>query len=90
MRVGVFPGSFDPLTTAHLAIADAAIVACGLDRLDLVISRAALAKEPGGHAPIEDADGGDRAGGRRPVRPLRARVTERSSSPTSPRATTCA
>ena len=53
MRVGVFPGSFDPLTTAHLAIADAAIVACRLDRLDLMISRAALAKEPGGHAPIE-------------------------------------
>ena len=53
MRCGVFPGSFDPLTTAHLAIADAAIVACGLDQLDLVISRAALAKEPGGHSPIE-------------------------------------
>jgi len=43
VRVGVFPGSFDPLTTAHLAIADAAIEACELHRLDLVISRAALA-----------------------------------------------
>ena len=54
MRVGVYPGSFDPLTTAHLAIADAAIEGCGLDHLDLVISRAALAKEPGGHSPIEE------------------------------------
>src|SRR5262245_54034142 len=53
-RIGVFPGSFDPLTTAHLAIADAAIEVCGLDRLDLTISHAALAKEPGGHAPIEE------------------------------------
>jgi nicotinic acid mononucleotide adenylyltransferase len=53
VRVGVFPGSFDPLTIAHLAIADAAIEACRLDQLDLVISRAALAKEPGGHSTIE-------------------------------------
>ena len=74
-RVGVFPGSFDPLTTAHLAIADAAIEACRLDRLDLVISRSALAKEPGGHSPIEAAGRGDRAGGReRPA--LRARTTD--------------
>ena len=33
---GVFPGSFDPLTVAHLAIADAAVSYFGLDRLDLV------------------------------------------------------
>jgi nicotinic acid mononucleotide adenylyltransferase len=52
-RVGVFPGSFDPLTTAHLAIVDAAIEQCRLDRLDLVLSRSALAKDPHGHSPIE-------------------------------------
>jgi hypothetical protein len=42
---GVYPGSFDPLTVAHLAIADAARHQCGLDRLDLVVSHVALAKE---------------------------------------------
>lgn len=42
---GVYPGSFDPLTIAHLAIADAARDQCGLDRLDLVVSHVALAKE---------------------------------------------
>jgi hypothetical protein len=52
-RLGVFPGSFDPLTTAHLAIVDAAIEQCRLDRLDLVLSRSALAKDPHGHSPIE-------------------------------------
>ncbi len=75
MRVGVFPGSFDPLTTAHLAIADAAIVACGLDQLDLVISRAALAKAPGGHTAIEARMAAiERAAVARPA--LRARSTE--------------
>lgn len=44
---GVFPGSFDPLTTAHLAVADAAHDQLGLDRLDLVLSEVALAKEAG-------------------------------------------
>jgi hypothetical protein len=52
-RRGVFPGSFDPPTTAHLAIVDAAIEQCDLARLDLVLSRSALAKDPGGHSPIE-------------------------------------
>jgi nicotinic acid mononucleotide adenylyltransferase len=51
---GVFPGSFDPLTTAHLAIADAAVAALGLDRLDLVMSEVALAKEHGGHSSLDD------------------------------------
>ena len=49
----MYPGSFDPLTTAHLAIAEAAVVACRLDRLDLVLSAAALAKPVGGHTPID-------------------------------------
>jgi hypothetical protein len=54
MAIGEFPGSFDPLTTAHLAIADAAVAAHGLQRLDLVMSAVALAKEDGGHAPLAD------------------------------------
>lgn len=43
--VGVFPGSFDPPTSAHLAIARAAVDRAGLVRLDLSISRVALGKE---------------------------------------------
>lgn len=45
MPVGVFPGTFDPLTVAHLAIAEAAVRQLGLDRIDLAISRGALGKE---------------------------------------------
>lgn len=45
MRTGCFPGSFNPPTLAHLAIAEAARRACDLDRVDLVVSRVALAKE---------------------------------------------
>lgn len=44
MRRGCYPGSFDPLTVAHLAIADAAREQCGLDQVDLVISEVALGK----------------------------------------------
>ena len=54
MRVGVFPGSFNPVTVAHLAIAHAAIDQHGLDRLDLVISRVALAKEHVTRPRLED------------------------------------
>lgn len=54
MPIGVFPGSFDPLTTAHVAIADAAVAAFGLDRLDLAMSTVALAKEHGGHSPLAE------------------------------------
>lgn len=45
MRTGVYPGSFDPPTIAHDAIATAAIEHHDLDRLDVVVSRVALAKE---------------------------------------------
>ena len=44
MAVGVYPGSFSPLTIAHLAVADAARRHLNLDRLDLAISRDALGK----------------------------------------------
>jgi nicotinic acid mononucleotide adenylyltransferase len=44
-RVGVYPGSFNPPTVAHLAIAEAARERHNLDRIDLCVSTAALAKE---------------------------------------------
>jgi cytidyltransferase-like protein len=40
-----YPGSFDPLTIAHLGIAEAARDHLDLDQVDLVISVVALAKE---------------------------------------------
>jgi nicotinic acid mononucleotide adenylyltransferase/predicted RNA-binding protein with PIN domain len=42
--IGVYPGSFDPPTIAHLAIADAALQRAELDRLDFALSRVALGK----------------------------------------------
>ena len=45
--VGVYPGSFDPLTVAHLAIAEAARDLIGLARIDLVVSEVPLGKEAG-------------------------------------------
>jgi nicotinamide-nucleotide adenylyltransferase len=52
--VGCFPGSFNPPTLAHLAIARAALEACGLERVELVVSRVALAKEHVVRPPFED------------------------------------
>ena len=52
-RRGVYPGSFDPPTIAHLAIAEAAVDAAALDRLDLAISRAPLGKEAADQRPLE-------------------------------------
>ena len=52
--VGVFPGSFDPPTVAHLAIAEAAWEQCALDRLDLVVSRVPLGKDHVVQAPVEE------------------------------------
>jgi nicotinic acid mononucleotide adenylyltransferase/predicted RNA-binding protein with PIN domain len=46
--IGVYPGSFDPPTVAHLAIADAALRAGRLERLDFALSRIALGKEDRG------------------------------------------
>lgn len=53
MKTGVYPGSFDPLTVAHLAIAEAAVRAAALDRLDLALSNVALGKEHGGHTAVD-------------------------------------
>ena len=44
-RRGVYPGSFNPPTVAHLAIADAARHQHRLDEVVWVVSEAALAKE---------------------------------------------
>jgi len=44
-RLGVYPGSFNPPTIGHLAIAQAAKDQRGLFRVDLVVSRVALGKE---------------------------------------------
>jgi Cytidylyltransferase-like len=45
VRVACFPGSFNPPTIAHLAVAEAAVRQAGLDRVDLVLSRVPLGKE---------------------------------------------
>ena len=75
MPAGVYPGSFDPLTTAHLAIADAAMARFELDRLDLVLSRVALAKEGQAQSPLAQRLAAiERAAVRRPQ--LRGRITD--------------
>ena len=43
--VGCYPGSFNPPTVAHLAVAEAAVRQGRLARVDLVLSRVALGKE---------------------------------------------
>lgn len=53
MATGVYPGSFNPPTVAHLAIAEAAVEQCGLDGLDLLISVDALGKEASDLLPID-------------------------------------
>ena len=42
--IGCYPGSFDPPTIGHLAVAQAALSHCGLHRLDLVVSEEPLGK----------------------------------------------
>lgn len=44
MAIAAFPGTFDPPTIAHLAVAEAARRACGVDRVDLVLSRDPIGK----------------------------------------------
>lgn len=38
MAIAAFPGTFDPPTIAHLAVAEAAWRACAVERVDLVLS----------------------------------------------------
>jgi hypothetical protein len=42
------------VTVAHVAVAEAALAASGLDGVDLVLSTVALGKEHGHHAPLEE------------------------------------
>jgi nicotinic acid mononucleotide adenylyltransferase/predicted RNA-binding protein with PIN domain len=51
--VGVYPGSFDPFTIAHLAIADAAVRTASLGRLDLALSNVALGKAGDAQSNVE-------------------------------------
>jgi nicotinic acid mononucleotide adenylyltransferase len=55
--IGCYPGSFNPATIAHIAIAEAAWQHFGLDRVDLVISESGLGKDttamPSAHARAE-------------------------------------
>lgn len=53
MTTGVYPGSFNPPTVAHLAIAEAAVEQCGLERLDLLISIDALGKSTDELLPVD-------------------------------------
>jgi hypothetical protein len=46
-----YPGTFDPPTIAHLAIAEAARDQCGVDRVDLILNREPLGKS--GMQPLE-------------------------------------
>jgi len=41
---GAYPGTFDPPTVAHLAIAEAARAQCALERVDFVVNRDPLGK----------------------------------------------
>lgn len=50
--VGVYPGSFDPPTVAHVHLAEQAVAQLGLARLDLVISHDALGKDDEALTPI--------------------------------------
>jgi cytidyltransferase-like protein len=45
VKRGAYPGTFDPPTIAHLAIAEAARSQCGLDRIDFVLNREPLGKQ---------------------------------------------
>ncbi len=52
--VAAFPGSYNPPTIAHLAMAEAARKQCRLDRVDLVLSREALGKEHVVHPTVDE------------------------------------
>jgi len=53
VRSGIQPGSFDPPTLAHLAIADAARRRWNLDSVVWALSRDPLGKQQGGRTTVE-------------------------------------
>lgn len=52
--IGVYPGSFDPPTVAHVHLAEQAVRQLRLVRVDLVISVDALGKHAGHLSPLRD------------------------------------
>jgi hypothetical protein len=50
----VYPGSFDPVTVAHLHVAETALRQCGLVRVDLSISVDALGKDAATLTAVDD------------------------------------
>ena len=52
MRVAAYPGTFDPPTIAHLAVAEVALVTCAVDRVELFLSRDPIGK--GAATPLDD------------------------------------
>jgi hypothetical protein len=54
VRIGVYPGSFNPPTVAHLAVARAAFEQCRLERIELTISRDTLGKHRDDLGEIDD------------------------------------
>ena len=54
MRIAAYPGSFDPPTVAHLAVAEAALDQLEVDRVDLVISLDPLGKDAAGQVRVRD------------------------------------
>lgn len=53
-RLGVYPGSFDPVTVAHLHVAEVAREQCGLTRVELSISVGALGKDADDLSPVDE------------------------------------
>ena len=53
-RIGIFGGTFDPIHTAHLEVAEAVRVALGLDRMLLVVANQPWQKE--GERPVTPAE----------------------------------
>ena len=74
MRRGCYPGSFDPLTVAHIAIAAAAVEQCRLDVLVMMLSRSALGKDRHHHRLEERVEAINLASADRPW--LQVEVTE--------------
>lgn len=54
MLIAAYPGSFDPPTVAHLAVAEAARDQLPVDRVDLVISIDPLGKDPDRQVRVAD------------------------------------
>lgn len=76
MNDAVYPGSFDPLSIAHLAIAEAARAQLGVECVTMVLSTVALGKDPAHTSSIDERVAAiERVAEERPW--LRARVTRR-------------